>query len=183
VIRRLQNLWSLAKTYPFCGICGVLSLVFALGSLGFWWQSRVLIGAQVKKQKEADAVRATLISAPQLRQELVFVRQTMAKINEVLASEENLADNINYFYNMEESSKARLDSLQPFNTSSVDTGVPYKRIPFGIKVSGTYTQVTAFIHAVETGPKLSAVTRLVLRKRPDSALVTADFTVDLLGKR
>lgn len=181
--RPLKNLWPLARQYPFCGICAVLSVVFALGSVILWWRMHSLSKLQHARQVEGEAVQATLISAPQLRQELAFVRQTMQRITDNLASEENLADNTNYFYNMEEISKAHVEDLRNFNIPPPDTGTPYKRIPFGVRVTGTFTQVASFIHAVETGPRLSAITYFSFRKRPGTSLVVADFNVDLLGKR
>ena len=118
-----------------------------------------------------------------MRQELSFARETIQRITANLASEDNVADNTNYFYNMEEPSKAHVESFRPFNTLPPETGVPYKRIPFGLKVSGTFTQVASFIHAVETGPRLSAITYFSFRKQAGTSLVTVDFNVDLLGTR
>lgn len=181
--RRFQNLWPLARQYPFCGICAVLIVVFAIGSLVLWLRMHSLAKLQHARQAEGEAVQATLISAPQLRQELAFVRQTMQRITENLASEENLADNTNYFYNMEETSKARVEDLRNFNIPPPDTGIPYKRIPFGVRVTGSFTQVASFVHAIETGPRLSAITYFGFRKRPGTSLVVADLNVDLLGKR
>jgi Tfp pilus assembly protein PilO len=183
MMRRFQNLWPLAREYPFCGICAAMSVAFAIGSLVLWVRMNALSKLQHARQVEGEAVQATLISAPQLRQELALVQHTLKRITDNLASEENLADNINYFYNMEETSKAHLEDLRPFNIPVPDTGTPYRRIPFGIRVSGSYAQVAAYIHAVETGPRLSTITYFSLRKRPGTSFVVADFNVDLLGKR
>lgn len=183
-MRPFQNLWQLARQYRFCGICAVLSVAFAIGSLALWVRLRSLSKLQHARQVEGEAVQATLISAPQLRQELAIVRQTTQRITDNLASEEALSDNINYFYNMEETSRARLeDTPRQFNVPPPDTGVPYKRIPFGVRVTGTFTQVASFVHAVETGPRLSAITFFSFRKRAGTSLVVADLNVDLLGKR
>ena len=180
---RLTHLWGLARRYPFCGVCGIASLVFLLGSLLLWARLHTLSKVQHARQIEGEAVQATLISAPQLRQELAFVQQTMQRITQNLSTEDDLAVNINYFYDMEGPSKARVDDIRPFNSPAPDTGVAYKRIPFGLKVSGTFPQVAAFLHAVETGPRPCAITYFSFRKRPGTATIVVEFNVDLLGSR
>ena len=183
MIRQLQQLWPLARRYPFCGVCAGLSVLLLLGSIATTVWMRSLTKSHRARQAESRAVQATLVSAPQLQQELAFVRQITQRINSTLVSDDNLADNSLYFYNMEEVSHARVEALRNYNVGAPDTGVPYKRVPFGLTVSGTFTQVATFIHAIETGPRLSAITYFSLRRRAGTPLIVAEISVDLLGKR
>lgn len=182
-MRQLQRLWSAAFRYPFYGICSALSILFALSSAVLWLRLHSLTNAQQERQRELDAVVATLISAPQLRQELAFAQQTIQRITESLTSDESLVANTNYFLALAEQYEVQLDGPRSMNTAPSESGTGYKKIPFGLKVTGTYPQVAAFIHAVETGPRLSNVTYFSFRKPAGSSLVAVDLNVELLGKR
>lgn len=161
----------------------MLGLVALIGSFVCWYQLRNLNALQQKRQKEGEAVIATVISGPQTRDELTFAKATTERIAKLLIVEENLTDNLNYFYKMEETSRAHLDDLRPLNVVPPEAGIPYQKIPFSLKVSGTFSEVSAFIQAIETGPRLAAVNSFSFRKRAGGPLITADLTVDILGKR
>ncbi|MEO7414690.1 MAG: type 4a pilus biogenesis protein PilO [Opitutaceae bacterium] len=183
MIRPFQRLWPLARRYPFSGICAALSVFLALASVLLWLRLHSLTAAQPTRQAEGDAVTATLISAPQLRQELAFAQQTIQRITDNLTSEESLAANTNYFLDLAERCEVRLDPPRSFNTAPPETGTGYKKIPFGLRVSGTFPQLAAFIHAVETGPRLSNISYFVFRKPAGSSQVVLELNVDLLGKK
>lgn len=161
----------------------MLGLIAVIGSFMCWYQLRTLNALQQKRQKEGEAVIATVISGPQTRDELAFAKATTERIAQLLIVEENLTDNLNYFYKMEETSKAHLDDLRPLNVIPPEGGIPYQRIPFSLKVSGTFSEVAAFVQAIETGPRLAAVNSFSFHKRAGGPFITADLTVDLLGKR
>jgi Tfp pilus assembly protein PilO len=182
MIRRLRQFWPLVRRYPFFGSCAVLSVLFALSAIGLSVRLHTLSGIHQKKLAEANIVQATLRSKPELLKELEFVRQTLQRISENLAKDESLLANQNYFLDMAERCEARLN-LSSFNTPPPDTGTEYVRIPFGLKASGTYAQVAAFIHALETGPRVSNITAFSFQRVPGTSNVTVDLNVDLLGKR
>jgi Tfp pilus assembly protein PilO len=182
MMRRLQHLWPLAKQYPFLGICASLSVIFGIGAIGFSVRLHTLSVVQRQKQKEANAIEANLRSAPQLRQELDFVRQTMRKISGNLTKEESRIANQNYFHEMAEGCGIPL-TVSPYNAPPPDTGADYIRIPFGLKATGTYSQLAAFIHAVETGQRISSITSFSFQKVAGSPVLTLNLGVDLLGKK
>jgi Tfp pilus assembly protein PilO len=135
------------------------------------------------RQLEGEAAVATLISAPQLRQELSLVRETVHRIEKNLASDDNLDASLTYFYAMEGSANVRLEELNPLTTIISNYSATYRRIPFSLKISGSYSQVVAFLRAIETGPKPACITYLSFRRRtPDASLIVLDLNVDLLGK-
>lgn len=183
MMRRFHQIWPLVRRYPFCGFCVAVGIVFAIITPLLWLRLNSLTAIQRNKQAEADAVQATLISAPQLRQELAFARQTVQRIAENLVSEESLVANQNYFLDMAEACGAQLEPVRSYNTPPPETGADYKRVPFGLRASGTFSQLAAFVHAVETGPRLANINAFRFVKIPGSPLVTLDLTVDLLGKR
>jgi Tfp pilus assembly protein PilO len=183
MIRHLSELVALAKRYPFRGFCLALSTILLDTSVILWIHLRTLTALQHKKQTEGEAVTATLISGPQTRDELAYAKETTRRIASTLITEENLTDNVNYFYKLEEISKAHLDDLRPLNVPSSEAGTLYQRIPFSLKASGTFPEVAAFIQALETGPRLAAINSFSFRKRVGGPLVVVDLNLDLLGKK
>ncbi|MEO6567681.1 MAG: type 4a pilus biogenesis protein PilO [Opitutaceae bacterium] len=139
--------------------------------------------AQQKKQGDLDAVVAILISAPQLRQELAFAQRTIQQITESLTNEESVVANTNYFLDLADQHEVRLENLRSYSTAPTDSGLGYKKVPFGFKVIGTFPQVAAFIQTVETGPRLSNITFFSFRKTAGASSISVDISVDLLGKK
>lgn len=133
----------------------------------------------LKKQKEGEAVLATLRSGPQLKQELTLVKQINARIEENLVSDIDLEENLQYFFRMQEVTKAHVIT-QPLNVPP-DNNPNFKRVPFALKVSGSYQELAAFIQALETGPKLCNITYFAL-SRKGNALVL-DMNLELLGRK
>jgi hypothetical protein len=74
------------------------------------------------------------------------------RIEDNLVVEDNLAENLWYFYKIEEQTKAHMLELRPLNTIISDSKALYRRIPFSLRVTGTYEQTAAFLYAIETGP-------------------------------
>src|SRR6266481_4992799 len=104
-----NDLVARGRRHPFCAVCALLSvfLLFVSGFLWFW--SRSLSANYRLRQIEGEAVLATLVSGAQVRQELTTLREISQRIDENLVAENNLPENVDYFYRIEERSKARLD--------------------------------------------------------------------------
>jgi Tfp pilus assembly protein PilO len=183
MMRHLQRIWPVARRYPLDAVCSILSIIFLLTSAVLWFRLHSLEKAQQARQEELDKVVATMISAPQLRQELAFAQQTIQRIADNLTDEDSLVANTNYFLTLADRYEVHLDPPRSFNTAPSETGMSYKKIPFGLKVSGTFPQVAAFIHAVETGPRISNITYFSFQKPAGAAQVTVELNVDLLGKK
>jgi Tfp pilus assembly protein PilO len=132
-----------------------------------------------QRQLEGEAVLATLRSGSQMKQELALVRQTNALIDANLTSDIDLEETLQYFFKMQDSTKAHLEP-HALNVPT-DNNPSFKRVPFALKATGTYQQVTAFIYAIETGPRLSNITYFALRRKGD--LVILDINLELLGKK
>lgn len=177
-----RRFWQFGRIYPFCAICCVISSIFLLISIVLWFQNRTLTVIQHQKQIEGEAVRATLISAPQLRQELIFTAQTTGRISQNIIADENLAEYVNYFYKMEEHSGARLEEFNPLVVAATDNDSAYRRVPFNLRASGSYAQVAAFIHEIETGARPASITFFSFRRRgPAGSTVALDMNLDMLG--
>jgi Tfp pilus assembly protein PilO len=182
VISRRQIL-ALARRFPFGATCCAITGVFLAIASILWFQNRQLAVRHRNKQIEGEAVLSTLISAPQLRLELAFTHETIRRITENLSSEEDLQDDVRYFRLIEEQSQARLEDLHSLSAPAPDMGSEYKQVPFNLRVSGNFEQITAFIFGIETGPRLARITYFSFRRRaPGSSLIVLELNLNLLGK-
>jgi Tfp pilus assembly protein PilO len=178
-----RQLLILGQKFPFCMGCCIASAVLILISGILWFQNRSLGADQKGRQAEGEAVLATLASAAELKQELAFARRTTQRIAENLDEDDGVTSYAKYFYKMEESG-ARIDEFNVLVAPAPEDDSSYKRVPFNIRVRGTYAQVAAFVHAVESGPRLANITYFSFKRRSSgSSEIVLDLNLDLLGKR
>jgi Tfp pilus assembly protein PilO len=179
----LAQFFSLMRRHPFGAVCIALSVVAVGVSWFLWQQVDELEAAHYVRSQEGESMLTTQVGGPLLRQELAFVRSYTRRIEDHLVTEENQSENYSYFYAIEEQSKARITELRQRSAPPPDGGAQYKRIPYSVKVTGTYAQVAAFLQAVETGPRLSSITAFSFRRQaPASSMLTLDLSLVLLGK-
>jgi Pilus assembly protein, PilO len=173
-----------ARRHPVSTLCGTICLI----CVGVCW----LVYGDLKwldlehKQalQDADLQMATMISGPSVRQERLAALEVTRRIEDNLVVEDNLAENLWYFYKIEQQTKAHIAELRPTNSVLSNTRSLYRRIPFTIRVTGSYEQTAAFLYAIETGPRLSYFTSLSFRRSdPDSTSMILEMSVELLGKR
>ena len=180
---QFNELLSLARRHRFCAGCTILTLLLVIGSVMLWIWSRSLAVSYHKLQTEGEAVLATLASGPQVRQELALARDITHRIEGNLVVETDLPENYEYFSHIEEKSKARINELRPIAVPAQNSGAPFKRVPFSLKISGTYAEVAGFLHGVETGPRLANITYFNFRRRSSgSPTIIMEFNLDLLGR-
>jgi Tfp pilus assembly protein PilO len=169
----------------FAVACSV-TIVVLLGS--GWWLWHDL------KHQEEDLQSRTLqgeteleiiAMSPLLREALAQTRTTVERINRNLAVESNLADNLWYFYKLEEQTKARIRGLNQLATSGPgdDTRSEFKPIPYSMEISGTFAQVMNFLQSLESGPRLVKVRGFTFRRsETDAGAVVLQLDLTVLGK-
>jgi len=134
--------------------------------------------------QDSDLDLASMISGPSVRQELAASREITRRIEDNLVVDDNLAENLWYFYKIEQQTKAHLVELRPINSVASDSKAFYKRVPFTVRLTGTYEQTAAFLYAIETGPRLANITSLTFRRvEPESLNILLDMDLELLGKK
>lgn len=170
------------RRYPYGAACAFVSLLLA----GLIWHLRGSVAdldaVHRERAREGEAMLALLVGGSTQRQELALVRETVRRIEDNLLIETNLTENLWYFYKLEEQTKARLPGLHQLNSPPGDRSPLYKRIPYTVRVTGTYEQVGSFLLALETGPRLVAVTDFSYTSR-DGTNVSLDLSIELLGKK
>ncbi len=164
------------------GFAGAALLLAGLDALAYK-QVHLLGQVHALRQHDGEEISAMLLRGPALREESEVLTAATQRIEENLVVETNLAENLWYFYKIEEDTRARLSELRQLSAPLADTGSPYRTIPYSLKLTGTYEQVAAFLHRLETGPRLTRITSFSFsRNSPDSPLVALDLGLNLLGR-
>lgn len=185
MIPALTPFFALLRRYPYAAACVGLALACAGG---VWFLREHNAGLQVELAERAtkgEAMLLTLVGGSTLREELDYLRDAVRRIDENLVVEANLAENLWYFYKLEEQTKARLPELRQLNSPTSDKSTFYRRVPYTLRVTGFYDQVSAFLLALESGPRLVKIRNFGF-SRNDAAsggTITLDLSVELLGKR
>ena len=129
----------------------------------------------------------TIANSPRLRQALELTHSTVERIEANLAIETNLADNLAYFYNIEERSGSHIRGLNQLNVLAADAKggarEEYVAIPYTLEVSGTYVEVMDFLQSLESGPRLVKVRSFNLRPVVEGSWdVVLQLDLIMLGK-
>jgi hypothetical protein len=173
-----------ARRHPLSALC--LSVVVICG-LVCWALNRDLAWLDIDHRQllqDGELQLAAMITGPSVRAERLAALEVTRRIEENLVIEDNLAENLWYFYKMEQQTKVHIAELLPVNSVVTDNRSLYRRVPFNIRVTGTYEQTAAFLHAIETGPRLSNITSLSYRRGElGSVNVILEMNVELLGKK
>ena len=181
---RLEPLLALLRRYPFSAACLCLTLLFGGAAWYFSDHNDELETVRAARAKEGEAMLALLVGGSTQRQELAAVRAAARRIEENLVIETNLAENAFYFYKFEEQTKVRLPELHPLTSPTTDASQLYRRVPYTLRVAGTYEQVAAFLFALETGPRLANITAFGFsRREAGGTAITLDLSLELLGKK
>jgi hypothetical protein len=174
------SLPALFRRYPFGAFCVVITLLAAVGSWFLWGYVQDQQVVLDDRLKEGKGMLETLIGGSTQRQELATVREVSHRISENLVGE-NLAENHWYFYKIEEQTKAHLPELHQLNSPLNENSPVFQRVPYTLKVNGTFDQVGAFVQAIETGPRLAKITSFTFTRNGPS--ITLELSLDMLGKK
>lgn len=175
---------ALLRHHPVLVAGVIANVLLALGSFYLWQQIRTLDVVYQERSREGESLLATVASGSSLRHELTQVHEAARRLEDNLAIETSLAENLWYFYKIEEQTRVRLSELRQLNSPPAAADNPYKRIPYAVRVAGTYEQTATFLQNLETGPRLVKVTSFSFRRREqDSPSIALELNVDLLGKK
>ncbi len=180
----LMHWLAVVRRHPLSALCAAICLISGAICWYIYTNMKWLDLEHKQVTQDTEMAIQSLISGPSVRQELAAAREVTRRIEDNLVVEDNMAENLWYFYKIESQTKAHIAEMRTPNSIISSSRSYYKRIPFSIRLTGTYEQTAAFLYAVETGPRLSNVTSLTYRRfEPNSANVLLDFDVELLGKK
>lgn len=172
------------RRHPLSALCASICVVCAIVSWYIYGNMKWLELEHKQLMQDSELAQSSLITGPSVKQERLAALVVTRQIEDNLVVEDNLAENLQYFYKIEERTKAHVIELHPLNSLVSDSKSMYKRVPFSIRLSGTYDQVVGFLYAIETGPRLACITSLSLRRRDVGSLsIVLDMNIELLGRK
>lgn len=179
---RFRQLLALAKEHVFVTVC--LIIVLAAGNISIYFnqQNSELELVQTRLRNEGDAASRTINSATSLRNDAALIESALKEIDASLVVEDNLAENLGYFYIIEDQTKARIGDMRQ-NTAPV--GEPdgkYRTVPVSLTVKGSYNQAFEYLHKVETGSRLIKISAFSIhRSQPTGDQVTLAMELNMLA--
>jgi len=130
-----------------------------------------------------EAMLPALASRTRLTAQVAVTQEAVELIERNLVTESDLAENLGYFYKLETASRARLAQIDQLNAQVVQ-GNPFKAVPFALRVTGSYSQIIAFVRALETGPRLARIRDYTFARGDGKAgTLSVNLTVELLGNK
>lgn len=187
---QLAAFLSFLRRFPFASLCVVVTIVFGVGA---WFLSQDVDEQEQARQdraKEGEAMLELLVGGTAQRQELAIAQEAARRIDENLVLEKETVENNWYFFKLEEQTKARLVENRSQSAAGNDNSTLFKRIPWTLRVNGTYEQITSFLLALETGPRLVAVTAFSISRNAagagsatDSGTLSMELNIEMLGKK
>ncbi|HKB56718.1 MAG TPA: type 4a pilus biogenesis protein PilO [Lacunisphaera sp.] len=178
----LQQLLAATRRNPLMVTCVTLIVLLGVANYFLWQRQAALSLHHDRVRQDGEATLAALAGHNRIIAQLTTVQEALAIIDKNLVVEAELADNLSYFYQMETVSRARLGLLNQLSSQPPPEGVPYKPVPFSLRVSGTYFQVMSFLRELENGPRLLRIKNYNFSRADATTNTLAmDLTVELLG--
>ncbi len=175
---------AVVRRHPLSALCGIVFVICGITSWFIYSDIGSLELEHKQLSQDGDLMIATLITGPSVRTEIETTREITRRLDDNLVVEDNLAENLWYFYKIEQQSKAHLTELHQLNPLVPDSKSLYKRVPYSLTVTGTYAQTGAFLYAIETGPRLANITSVNFRRvDPGGPALTLEINLELLGKK
>lgn len=179
----LQQFLGLARRSPVAVISIALLIILGGADFVLWRREAEQVQRAERVRQQGEAMLLSLSGQPRIQAQYNATKEALAAIDENLASEADLAGNLDYFYQFEKSARIRLTNIAQLSSQPGAADAHYRAIPFTVRLVGPYAQLLAFVHQVETGPRLLRI-RTYRFSQTDSAAdsISLDLTVDLLGR-
>ena len=175
---------AVVRRNPLSALCAIICVLCGCACWYIYGNMKWLEIEHKQISQDSDLAQTSLISGPSVKQERLAALVITRQIEENLVIEDNLAENLQYFYRIEDRTKAHVVELRPLNSIVSDAKSLYKRVPFSIRLTGTYDQAVGFLYGVETGPRIASITSLSIRRQePGSLQVILDVELDLLARK
>lgn len=176
-----QWLLAVSRRNPIAFVCVVL-LVILGGADWFLWKRWGRLAVESERTRhEGEAMLLSLSNHPRIQAQSAEATRALAYIDEHLAAEADLAGNLDYFYQIEKTTRVRLTNLSQLSSQPPADQDAFIAIPFSLRLNGSYLQILTYLHALETGPRVVRIKNYRFSQASADAL-TADITVEMLGR-
>ncbi len=180
----LQQFLSLARRYPLAVICLTVFLFLGTADYFLWKRRDQLVERDERTRLEGESMLLSLNGQARILAQSATIDEALAYIGKNLVVETDLAGNLDYFYQIEKIAKIRLTSLSQLSSQPSGDEEAYRAIPFSLRLNGPYPQILAYLHALETGPRLLRVKSYRFSQTDPTAAdgLSLDLTIEMLGR-
>jgi len=180
----LQQFLALARRSPLAVICTILVVLFGVSDYFLWKRRDELAERYERTGQEGAAMMLSLNGQPRITAQAATIGEALAYIEKNLAAESDLAGNLDYFYQIEKTTKIHLIGLSQLSSQPSTEDEAFHAIPFSLRMSGSYSQILDFLHQLETGPRLLRVKnyRFAQSESATGENLSLDLTVEVLGR-
>lgn len=171
------------RSYPFVGVTLIVMLLSGVG----WWYIRYQTEAYRveldRMTKQGTETMGLVAMRGMMGTELETVKEAVRRTNDSLLIEENLAENLWYFYSVEGRTSTRLTELRQLDPPTPGANDNYLRVPYELSASGDFVGITEFMRQLETGPRLMRINEFSIRRDTGAEdMLSLDLSVELLGE-
>ncbi|MFI5337887.1 MAG: type 4a pilus biogenesis protein PilO [Opitutales bacterium] len=176
-------IWDYIRRYPVGALS--LGLCVPLGATIFLFRLQLI--EEERRYDELNetgqAMAESVAGVRNVRVQSAIVRSAVEQIDAGLIDENNLAENLWYFYRIEEQTQARISELHQLNSAPPKPDASYKVVPFSLRIAGSYEQVANYLYRLETGPRLLRVSTFSIQRQDaaGNSLMLA-VNLDLLAR-
>lgn len=152
-----EDLVNAIKKHPVGFGCGFL--VIALGVGMYLRSGNVPELTTTLEDRSAVGLRqqTNIKNGALLDEQLAAIEAAVAQINERAVDRAALANNLQYFYQLEAEHGVKIVDLRPDIVLESKIKTTYTEAPFVVSAEGTYRQLLAFIRAIEQGRRFARI--------------------------
>lgn len=178
----LQQFLAAARRYPVAVVSLLLLVLLGTADWFLWKRWGQLATESERARQEGEAMFLSLGGHTRIQAQSAEAAGALAYIDRNLATQADLAGNLDYFYQIEKTTRIRLANLSQLSSQATTAETAYLAIPFSLRLNGTYAQILAYLHALETGPRLVRVKTYRFSQGDNAADgLSLDLTVEMLG--
>jgi len=179
----LQQFLTVCRRNPLAVVCITLFVLFGIADYFVWRKRDEQAENYERTRREGETMLLSLNGQARITAQTATIEEALAYIGKNLAIESDLAGNLDYFYQIEKTAKIRLTNLAQLSSQPSGDDAAYRAIPFSLRLTGAYPQVLAYLHELETGPRLLRVKSYRFSQTDPTAAdgLSLDLTVEMLG--
>jgi Tfp pilus assembly protein PilO len=177
------RIFGLMRDYAFVTICTVVLFGAAIAGYVVRRGLAELEADHEVVRSEDDAQQKLIAGAASLRADRETIAAAAQEMSGDLLIEENLADNLGYFYKIEDQSRARISDLHQLTSPLGAANSTSKAVPFTVNVTGSFAQVFSFLYQLEHGSRLMRITAFTFdRKVQTGDNVVLELNLEMLAR-
>ena len=166
------------RNQPFVTACIIICLL----SLGGMW-TNAYASELMRVTDQGTETLGLVAMRNMLRAELKIAESAVSRTEDNLVIEDNLAENLWYFYSIEGRTETRLAELRQLDPPALAEDETFLRIPYELSAIGDFVGISEFLRLLETGPRLVRINEFSLRRESEGEeLLSLELSLELLGR-